>query len=154
MVRLGSRDLSLLPILVYITKISYSFCQLIFYTNSDIYLEHSTPLTSNPQLQLCDIYRGNSTLTLFELIYPWISYRRLLPAPPARNYREPKSTWNQGLSRLFSFNPWHQYYRLNVARYDRLNVLAIFTSKGIYPQPFSYLSRLREYIQEIIILIY
>lgn len=24
-----------------------------------------------------------------------------------------------------------------VARYDRLNVLAIFTSKGIYPQPLS-----------------
>ena len=35
-----------------------------------------------------------------------------------------------------------------VARLDRLNVFADFTSKGTYPQPFPYFSRLWEYIHK------
>lgn len=35
---------------------------------------------------------------------------------------------------------------VKVARYDRLNVFVIFTSKGTYPQPFPYFCRLREHI--------
>ena len=42
---------------------------------SDIYLTATTTPTSNSATQLIDIYRGNSTLTLFEPFCPWISYR-------------------------------------------------------------------------------
>ncbi len=42
---------------------------------SNIYLTATTTPTSNSAIQHSDIYRGNSTLTLFEPGCPWISYR-------------------------------------------------------------------------------
>lgn len=70
-------------------------------------------LTSNSATQHSDIYRGNSTLTLFDLICLWISYRRALGLDDVKFARLPENRSITGLSQLFSFHPLHQNYRLN-----------------------------------------
>lgn len=47
---------------------------------------HNFP-TSNSATQHSDIYRGNSTLTLFEPDCPWISYREGFVLPDAKFVR-------------------------------------------------------------------
>ena len=76
---------------------------------------HNSP-TSNSATQHSDIYRGNSTLTLFELICPSISYREAFGLPDVKFLRLSENRSITGLSRLFSFDSWHQNYRLDMAR--------------------------------------
>ena len=72
---------------------------------SDIYLTATTTPTSNSATQLIDIYRGNSTLTLFDLICLWISYREGFVLPDAKSARLAENRSNTWLSRLFPFDP-------------------------------------------------
>ena len=58
---------------------------------SDIYLTATTTPTSNSATQLIDIYRGNSTLTLFEPDCPWISYREAFCLSDAKLPDSPKT---------------------------------------------------------------
>ena len=82
---------------------------------------HNYP-ASNSATQHSDIYRGNSTLTLFEPDCPWISYRGAFYLPDAQFARSPKNRSISGLSRLFSFHPWHQNNRLHMARHLLIDV--------------------------------
>ena len=65
---------------------------------------HNYP-TSNSATQHSDIYRGNSTLTLFEPDCPSISYREAFCLPNAKFARVSENRSITGLSRLFSFDP-------------------------------------------------
>ena len=47
----------------------------------------------------------------FSLTMPWTSSTGIL-RPSAAFQPNPQEPWNQGLSGLFSFYSWHQYYRL------------------------------------------
>lgn len=71
---------------------------------SNIYLAVTTTPTSNSAIQHSDIYRGNSTLTLFEPGCPWISYREAFCLSDAKFARLPESRSITGLSRLFFFD--------------------------------------------------
>ena len=81
------------------------------------HLSHSHNYSiSNLATQDNDIYRGNSTLTLFEPDCPWISYREAFAMLDATFAWLLENRSITGLSRLFSFNPWHQTDRLHVPR--------------------------------------
>ena len=101
--------------LEYLFSIAFEFLQKLYTSNSlfsqiqfcrsDIYLEHSTPLTSSSATQHSDIYRGNSTLTLFDLILLWISCREAFVLSDAKFARLPENRSILKLSRLFPFDP-------------------------------------------------
>ena len=71
---------------------------------SDIYLTATTTPTSNSATQHSDIYRGNSTLTLFDPDCPSISYREAFAVLDATFARLPENRSITGISRLFSFD--------------------------------------------------
>ncbi len=56
------------------------------------------------QIDVDRLYRGNPTLTLFELILLWISYREVFIQPDVKFVRLPENHSILKLSRLFSFD--------------------------------------------------
>ena len=81
-----------------------NFANISSRSSPDIYFVATTTPTSNSATQHSDIYQGNSTLTLFEMTCPWISYRKAFILPNAKFARLPQNRSITGLSLLFFFD--------------------------------------------------
>ena len=120
------------------------------------YISKSSSLVSHPpkssKTVVALLRQGQNAVPLFHT--PIFQWSELLSQTAKKGFRQTalsgaiyRNPFISSLSRCsYSFDPWHQYYALDMARYDRLNVFAIFLFMGTNPQPFPCLSRLRKHI--------